>query len=279
MSLANCGVQTLSPGDEDTLRILARVDPGTPPETILTTTATVSANPPDLDPSDNVHTVDVTVGEPGTGSPPRYTLIADYDTTIPDGQGTFTGFDPPVISDGYVAFTAYVGNNDSIHRWVDGTLTTIADRNTLIPGGEGTFWLLGDFGLGYSVSGPQVASHTYSGASRRAIYVTDACGFDVAITHSVPCPSDPASNFNFLWGPQIRDGSIVFDGGAGSGANGIYRWDGSTVHIVIDNNTRSRTVAVTSSLSPARCSTARTLRSGAESTMEVGRRSGAFTQA
>jgi len=62
-------------------------------------------------------------------------MVADVNTTIPNGRGNFTSFKAPVMSEGAVAFSASGG----IYTTLGGTLEAVADASTLIPEGIGNF--------------------------------------------------------------------------------------------------------------------------------------------
>ncbi len=75
-----------------------------------------------------------------------FTKVADTNTPIPGGTGTFEGFGDPSLDGGKVAFAGKTANEiiHGIYTNVSGSLVRVADANTPIPDGTGTFRLLGD---------------------------------------------------------------------------------------------------------------------------------------
>ena len=73
-------------------------------------------------------------------------IVADENTTLPEGGGDFTEFSFPVFDGTNVAFWAGGGRLvkgirefPGIYNWSGGSVTTVADKTTSIPGGTGTF--------------------------------------------------------------------------------------------------------------------------------------------
>ena len=102
-----------------------------------------------------------------------FTKIADTNTPIPGGTGTFTGFGvAPSIDGGDVAF---IGFGDpgftalGIYSTVGGTLGVVANLNTPIPGGTGNFTNLGSNFDNPSIDGGVVAFHG-TGTGQQGIY-------------------------------------------------------------------------------------------------------------
>ena len=62
--------------------------------------------------------------------------VADINTPIPGGTGSFSSFGDPAIDAGHVAFVGAGPNGQSgIYSDLGGTLTALVDRNTPVPGG------------------------------------------------------------------------------------------------------------------------------------------------
>jgi hypothetical protein len=76
----------------------------------------------------------------GQGAP-TFTRIADTQTAVPGGTGTFTTFaDWRAIEGGRIAFVAFdSGSGQGIYGWNGSTLSVIADTHTLVPNTTSTF--------------------------------------------------------------------------------------------------------------------------------------------
>lgn len=162
--------------------------------------------------------------------------IADTDTPLPDGVGTFTFFGRPALDGGDVAFVdeALFGSiikPIGIYKWVDGTLVKVADRDTSIPGGTGTF---DSFGSTVSISGGNVAFQGSDSAGHAGIY-TDPNGLQVVADTSMSIPNGSGS-FTEFSRPWLKDDLVVFAAEGASGWEGVYLYDGS-LHCAADANT------------------------------------------
>ncbi|BAY38681.1 hypothetical protein NIES2111_30290 [Nostoc sp. NIES-2111] len=65
--------------------------------------------------------------------------IAHSRTPIPNGKGSFTKFEAPIISGGNVAFVGRGKEQEGIYLFTNNTLKRVVDRNTAIPGGRSRF--------------------------------------------------------------------------------------------------------------------------------------------
>ena len=86
----------------------------------------------------------VFAGAPACVGGPSLELVADTDTAIPDGAGTFESFsDRPSIAAGQVAFRGRsAAGLEGIYS-TRGGLHRVADPGTRVPGGTGTFTAFG----------------------------------------------------------------------------------------------------------------------------------------
>ncbi len=69
--------------------------------------------------------------------------VADLNTSIPEGLGTFSGFTGPVINGNNIAFLGHGIGQEGIYLYNGTTLSKVADFNTPIPSGSGNFTSLG----------------------------------------------------------------------------------------------------------------------------------------
>lgn len=173
-------------------------------------------------------------GRVAPGAAFSFTKIADESTSIPDGSGTFTGFDPPSVSGGKVAF---MGNGASsqkgVYTNVPGSLTKVVDRNDTVPGEVFNY---GNFNS-FSFDGTNVA-YTYTGGG---IYTNVGGTFNIVAapsTASFPTAIPGGSgDFTSLATPSIHGGKVAFEGSGASSQNGIYSNSSGTLGAVADTGT------------------------------------------
>ncbi|MGF1641987.1 MAG: choice-of-anchor tandem repeat NxxGxxAF-containing protein [Rhodospirillales bacterium] len=167
-------------------------------------------------------------------------VVADRNTPIPGGTGTFTQFNGPSLSGGSVAFLGVgSGRQEGIYSTVGGTLNVVADRNTPIPGGTGTFY---SFNPAVSLGGATVAFRAYGG-----IYGTVGGTLGVVADQATRIPGSSRTFFSFSEPHVSRDGgSVAFmgrdeiaheDTPRGEGREGIYRSVGGTLGVVVERGT------------------------------------------
>ncbi|MBI1852189.1 MAG: hypothetical protein HYR85_17755 [Planctomycetes bacterium] len=91
----------------------------------------------------------------GQGVPPTFTRIADTQTAVPGGSGTFTLFaDSRALEGGKVAFIAYDSASGSgVYSFQNGVLSVVADTHTGVPGTASTFTVFFDV----AIDGPYAA--------------------------------------------------------------------------------------------------------------------------
>ncbi len=65
-------------------------------------------------------------------------VVADTNTLLPDGNGRFGSFDPPVVHGGRVVFRAETDSGEGVYLF-DEHLRTIADTSTAAPNDQGLF--------------------------------------------------------------------------------------------------------------------------------------------
>ena len=107
--------------------------------------------------------------------------VADLNTAIPGGSGSFTSFAPPdlpvipggntpAVSGSNVVFHA-IGSSgqEGIYLFEAGVLTRVADLNTAVPAGSGNFTILGPSAL----SGRNVVFLGHGSSGQQGIYLFD----------------------------------------------------------------------------------------------------------
>ncbi|MCK8600622.1 DUF7453 family protein [Desulfoferrobacter suflitae] len=160
--------------------------------------------------------------------------VADLNTAIPDGTGTFTGLAlSAVLSiDGRNVVYKGDGTGQQGMYLFDGVnARRIADLTTPIPGGEGNFT-----GFGFpKISGANVAFYA-EGASQAGIYLHNGTSLLRVADYNTPIPNGSGA-FEFF-GSSLVSASHVFFGASGPlGQSGIYAFDGSTLEKRVDLNT------------------------------------------
>lgn len=98
-------------------------------------------------------------------------IVADMNTPIPNGSGTFDGFYGCSFRNGKVAFTAHIASNTLGVYTNSSGLRVVADANTPIPGSTGSFV---DFGIAPSIDNGDIAlsaQRSVGFANRKGIYV------------------------------------------------------------------------------------------------------------
>ncbi|MBN1345188.1 MAG: hypothetical protein JXQ73_21010 [Phycisphaerae bacterium] len=160
-----------------------------------------------------------------------FTKVADGSTIAP-GQGVcFTGFYPPSIDDGEVAFFGLAGGwQGGIYTTLGGSLMCVADANTPIPGSANSFyWLRYEPKIG----GGKVAfvGHDENNVVR-GVYAYEGGSLRVVADNNTPIPGGTGSfDWFFDYISVSEDGDVSFYG------NGLYKEVGGTLSLVADSAT------------------------------------------
>jgi hypothetical protein len=171
-------------------------------------------------------------------------LVADMNTPIPGGTGTFTaiedpfGFGPfshPPTDGRVVAFCAAADwpRQRGIYTFADGKLALVANLETPLPAGDGLFTFLS------SEIGIENGSVVFRGEGQefqRGIY-TNVTGPLTKVADRTDTVPAGHGTFTSLRYPLFDNGTVVFAGEGADGQQGIYRWDGASVTAVVDVNT------------------------------------------
>lgn len=170
---------------------------------------------------------------------PVFTKIADTTTLIPNTAVNFTGFSPPSIRDGAVAFRGVgpSGNNtNGIYTNVGGTLRTVANLGTPIPSGSNNFTT---FGSQVSLSQGVVAFKGIRSTSpaQEGIYTDTSGALAKVVDRNTPIPGGTGNLTSYGLNLTIDQGQIAFAASGSSDQQGIFRHDGSTLHVVARDGT------------------------------------------
>ncbi len=179
-------------------------------------------------------------------------LIADTDTPVPGGSGTFLNFGllsgtSPSISGANVAFGGCTEDGQGIYAYIDGSLQVIADTNTPSPDG-GTFVIFAMHeGASPSISGANIAfgaqtTNDYNGGGIFA-YINGSLQLIVDNHTDVPGGVGPFMHFGLFIGaePSISGANVAFGAkipsDRGNNASGIYAYIDGALRTIADTDT------------------------------------------
>ena len=142
--------------------------------------------------------------------------IADRNTAVPGGVGTFSGFGHPSIDNGKVAFKGQnvAGATDGVYSNAGGGLGVVADKTTLIPNGSQTFTGFGDASIDNGKS-----AFRATGDAQAGIYREGSLDRVADKNTSVP---DGAGTFSTFGEVSHDGGKVAFRGNDANGDQGIY---------------------------------------------------------
>jgi hypothetical protein len=159
----------------------------------------------------------------GTAAGGTLTTVADVDTAVPGGTGTFRRFGDAAVSGSRVAFAGGNAQTDGVYigSAAGGPLTVVANRSTAIPGGGGTFQTFDD----PAISGSVIA---FAGAGAGAgapkgIYYIDTDGGPLTELIRVGDTLDGRTVSQLFFGNGGLDGStLVFAADFTDNTSGVY---------------------------------------------------------
>jgi hypothetical protein len=160
--------------------------------------------------------------------------VADFNTSIPGGSGTFLQVNAPVISGSNVAFEGFGSSGQQGIYLFDGTmLSKIADLNTAIPGGTGNFISFDYLGI----SAGKVSFYGEGPSGQRGIYLFNGATLNKIADLNTAIP-EGSGNFMGIGYPVISGNNVAFGGfGFPVQQEGIYLSNGTTLRKVADLNT------------------------------------------
>jgi len=146
--------------------------------------------------------------------------VADFNTSVPGGVGTFVSIDSSEISGDNVAVRGMdqSGIQRGIYLFNGTTLSKVADRNTPVPGGSGNFR-----DISYpKISGDLIVFHAVDSLIvNNGVYLFNGNILTKVADYNTPIPAG-SGNFTAALNPEISGGNIAFVGGGVSGQLGIY---------------------------------------------------------
>ena len=184
-------------------------------------------------------------GRTAVAQPITYRLIADTNTPVPGGTGSFTKLDRhPSARGGNVAFRAE-GSDGQVGAYTDigGVLGLVADTNTSIPGGTGSFSAIGreaSFGGTLSFDGINLAFRGLGASDQDGIYTNEGGTLRAVADTNTPIPGAAGTFLGFRFDPSIDSGNIAFAGSDTTvtySADGVYTEIGGMLDVVADSST------------------------------------------
>ncbi|HEY1380113.1 MAG TPA: PEP-CTERM sorting domain-containing protein [Gemmataceae bacterium] len=165
------------------------------------------------------------------GATPAVSLVADKNTAVPGGaNGNFTAIGSnPSISGTTVVFRAGFGGsslNGVYQKTGAGPLTTVADSNTPLPNGSGNF--------STTFFEPTASGSNVSFINNNGVYALLGGTLKTIADASTPSPNGTGNFTTISAYAPISGTNIAFIGNTAT-SKGIYLYDGTALHTLIDN--------------------------------------------
>jgi hypothetical protein len=162
--------------------------------------------------------------------------LADPDTAIPGGTGTFDGVGQPAISLGKVAFKGWGGGGQVGIYMRDvndaGSLVALVDGTTAVPGGTGVFTEFSH----PSLSDGDLAFRAEGSDGEIGIYTIIDGTLGALADTTTAIPGGTGTFTDFLQ-PFISGGEVTFEGHGSSFQEGIYTNVGGMLRVVANQAT------------------------------------------
>lgn len=169
-----------------------------------------------------------------SAAPFSFTKIADTNSLIPNGTGTFEGLREGAVHDGQVAFFGFGSSGQlGVYKSSGGTLSRVADANTGIPGGSGNF---SGFSVHVDIYGGTVAFQGNQGFGQAGIYTGNGGSLTKVVDRNTAIP-DGSGDFSGFSTPVIENGKVAFRAFGSSSQEGIYTNAGGMLAKAADKNT------------------------------------------
>ena len=183
---------------------------------------------------------------PGTGESglPRLLLIADTDTPVPGGTGTYSLFhDARAVDGDRVAFLASDGAGDSgVYAWRSGNLRMLADRSTTVPGTTEEFTTFFDVALdvsrvSFTAVWPGPSSGCAFGGSEGLFEMSFNGGALTVVSDSVSTPQNCFHGVDTNLGNTLVASGVTAVDVFHNHTEAIFRADGSGLVTLVDLST------------------------------------------
>lgn len=169
-------------------------------------------------------------------------MVADRNTPIPDGSGTFF-FSPfserTSVHGQNIAFVATgAGDQEGVYAEIGGVLDVVADRSTPIPGGSGAFEPQpGSFALADVSLSADAVAFVGRGAGQEGLYWNVNGDLELVVDLSYQIPGQ-LENFTGFRGPSLDGDEIAFRGAGDPPLQGIYAIFDGTTQVIADTTTQ-----------------------------------------
>jgi hypothetical protein len=169
--------------------------------------------------------------------------VADTQTAVPNGGGTFTMFHSLALDEGRVAFGAEGTVKQGVYTDLGGSLRRVADTTTAMPNGGGA--VFSDFTetYGVAIDGAAIALSgfgTGGAGPQEGVYIESFGSLARVADRSTIIPRT-ATTFLFFREVDLSEGDVIFSAGRGSGGfNGVFTTADAapgSLHVVADANT------------------------------------------
>jgi hypothetical protein len=176
------------------------------------------------------------------------TRIADKNTPVPGGAGTFSSFFSPVVHNSRIAFVDSALDGLYLHHTDNGTLSLVADSGTAMPGRNENFRDFNSLGRGLDMHSDAIA-FLGTGATAAGVYrfnIASGALTAIADTDTVAPGGGLAKFERYFNAVSVDNGAVAFGYGTGfayippaTGPNetelyGVYTNLGGTLARVLD---------------------------------------------
>lgn len=167
-------------------------------------------------------------------------VIADRNTSIPNGVGSFTDFTTqgasPSIENNNITFLALGLNNQrGIYASVNNVLSRIADTNTTIPNQSVMFTSFQDPSIAADGAVVFEGRSGFANTDINGIYTNTSGVLSTVVDNTMAIPGG-SGNFSIFTEPSIYNDTVAFVG-SGVGAVSVFRSNNAVLEVVADQST------------------------------------------
>jgi hypothetical protein len=166
-----------------------------------------------------------------------FTKIADANTPIPNGTGTFiaNNLGAPAAYGNTVAFYGLgTSSQKGIYVWSGGSLSRAADLTVAVPNGTGNFTNFSFYD--YAVNSSGAVLFRAQSASGPGVYKKSGGTLSRVVDTSFAVPGG-TGNFTNVYSLIDSGGISAFGGQDAALKYGVYTYDGSTITTIVNTNT------------------------------------------
>ena len=164
-----------------------------------------------------------------------FTKIADTNTVVPGGTGTFRAFAAPVLDGDDIGFLGFgTGAEQGIYTTIGGPLRAVADKGTSVPDGSGQF----TFFTGPSIANGNLAFGAGGTSAQQGVFTGIGGVLDVLANTATAIPSGTGNFTNLTGGAVSIDGEdVAFIGHGDLNQKGVYKSVSGSLTRVADGST------------------------------------------